>query len=65
MSNHMLIDNAINDLNCRINNLHVLAGIAHCSGSTLSALFKTYCMNIYGSEIWPYSKNCPSKFFIS
>ena len=22
-------------------------------------------MNIYGSQIWPYSKNCPSKFYIS
>ena len=59
----MLIDNAVNDLNCRLNNL--LADFAHCSSSTLSALFKTYCMNIYGSQIWPYSKNCPSKFYIS
>ena len=22
-------------------------------------------MNTYGSQIWPYSKNCPSKFYIS
>ena len=59
----MLIDNAVNDLNCRLNNL--LADFAHCSSSTLSALFKTYCMNIYGSQIWAYSKNCPSKFYTS
>ena len=60
---HVLIDNAVNDLNCRVNNL--LADFAHCSSSTLSALFKTYCMNIYGSQIWAYSKDCPSKFYIS
>ena len=48
---HVLIDNAVNDLNCTcifqciLNNL--LADFAYCSSSTLSALFKTYCMNIY------------------
>ena len=41
---HVLNDNAFNDLNCRLNNL--LADFAHCSSSILSALFKTYCMNI-------------------
>ena len=65
MSKHVLIDNAKNG---RLNNL--LADFAQCSSSssssiTLSALFKTYYMNIYGSQIWPYSKNCPSKFYIS
>ena len=63
MNKHVLIDNTVNDLNCRFNN--VLADFAHCICSTLSVLFKTYCMNIYGSQIWPYSKNCPSKFYIS
>ena len=33
---HVLIDNAVNDLNCRLNNL--LADFSHCSSSTLSAL---------------------------
>ena len=37
---HLLIDNTINDLNCRLNKL--LADFTHCSSSTLSALFKTY-----------------------
>ena len=64
MNKHVLIDNANNDLNGRLNNL--LSDFAHCSSSssssTLSALFKTYCMNIYGSQIWPYSKNCQANF---
>ena len=58
---HVLIDNAVNDLNCRLNIL--LADFAHCSSSTLLVLFKTYCMTIYGSQNWSYSKNC--KFYIS
>ena len=50
MNTHVLIDNALNDLNYRLNNL-----LAHCSSSTLSALFKTFCMNIYGSQICPHN----------
>ena len=57
---HVLIDNVVNDFNCRLNNL--LADFAHCSSSTLSALFKTYCMNIYGSQIWAFSKNFQANF---
>ena len=62
MNKHVLIDDAVRDLNCRLNN--IVADFAHCRSSTLSALYKTYCMNIYGSRIWPYNKNCPSKFYI-
>ena len=53
----------LNDLNCRLNNL--LADFALCSSSALSALFRTYCMNIYGSQIRPYSMNYPNTFYIS
>ena len=34
MNKHGLIDNAVNDPNCRLNNL--LADFAHCSSCTLS-----------------------------
>ena len=53
----------VNDLNCGLDNL--LADFAHCSCSTLSALFKTYCMNVYGCQIWPYSRNYPNTFYMS
>ena len=46
---HVLIDNAVNDLNCRFN--YLLACLAHYSSSTLSALFKTYSVNVHGSQI--------------
>ena len=32
--------NAVNDLNCRLNNL--LADFSHCDSKTLSVLFKIY-----------------------
>ena len=41
--------NAVSDLNCGLNNL--LADFSHCDSKTLSVLFRTYCMNVYGSEI--------------
>ena len=40
MNKHVLIDNAVNDLNCMLNNL--LADFAHCSSSILLALFRNY-----------------------
>ena len=47
--------NAVNDLNCRLNNL--LADFSHCDTKTLSVLFRTYCMNVmavkYGHLIRP------------
>ena len=46
--------NAVNDLNCRLNNL--LADFSHCDSKTLSVLFRTYCMNVYGSQIWAFNK---------
>ena len=44
LKNHVLIDNAVKDLNCRPNNL--LADFAQYSSSTLLDLFRTYCTNI-------------------
>ena len=43
---NVIIDNAITDMNMRLNNL--LSKFSHCDSGTLSTLFRTYCMNIYG-----------------
>ena len=43
---NVIIDNAITDMNMRLNNL--LSEFSHCDSGTLSTLFRTYCMNIYG-----------------
>ena len=48
----LLIQNAKCDLNCRINSL--LADFSHCNSDTISMLLKSYCMNIYGSQIWKF-----------
>ena len=50
-----LINNAIADLNIKSNNL--LAEFLFSNSSTLSVLFQTYCMNIYGSTLWRYNNH--------
>ena len=48
----LLIQNAKCDLNCRMNSLH--AHFSYCNSDTISMLFKSYCMNIYRSQIWKF-----------
>ena len=45
-----MINNAIADLNIKSNNL--LADFLFSNSLTLSGIFKSYCMNIYGSTLW-------------
>ena len=52
--------NTGNDLNCRLNNL--FAELSYCD---FQSLFRTYCMNVYGSQKWAYSKNYLNKFYIT
>ena len=58
---NMLVDNAVNDLNCKLNNL--LADFSHCNSSTLSVLFQSYCMNVYGCQIWSYNIKYVNKYY--
>ena len=51
-SDKIILDNAINDLYMRTNCLVSDFSFSECS--TLSHLFNTYCMNIYGSPLWKY-----------
>ena len=44
------IDNATNDLYMRTNNL--MADFFYAQSSTLSVLYNSYCMNVYGSQLW-------------
>ena len=54
---------AVNDLNCRLINL--LANFSHCDSRTLSVLFRTYCMNVYSSQIWAFNKTYLNKFYVA
>ena len=45
-----MINNAIADLNIKSSNLS--ADFSSSNSSTLSVLFKSYCMNIYDSTLW-------------
>ena len=46
------IDNATNDLYNRTNNLMVDFSNAQSSTFILSVLYNSYCMNVYGSQLW-------------
>ena len=58
---NVIIDNAITDMNMRLNNL--LSEFSHCDSGTLSTLFRTSCMNIYGCQTWRYNSNYLDKFY--
>ena len=58
---HVMIDSAVKDLNCRLNTL--LADFSHCNSNTLSTLFHSYCMNIYGCQLWKFSGKHIYTFF--
>ena len=55
--------NAVNDLNCRLNNS--LTDFSHCDSKTLSVLFRTYCMNVYGNKICAFNKTYLNKFYVT
>ena len=58
---NVFINNATNDLHCRLNSL--FANFPHCDSATLSTLFKTYCMNLYGSQMWRYNDKTTRSFY--
>ena len=51
-SDKVILDNVVNELYMRTNCL--LSDFSFSECSTLSHLFNTYCMNIYGSPLWKY-----------
>ena len=58
---HVMIDSAVKDLNCRLNNL--LADFSHCNSDTISTLFNSYCMNVYGCQLWKFNGKHINTFF--
>ena len=47
------VDFAVNDLFMRTNNL--MADFSYTHSSTLSVLYNSYCMNVYGSQLWCFN----------
>ena len=47
-------------MNMRLNNL--LSEFSHCDSGTLSTLFRTYCMNIYGWQFGIRGDKCNDKY---
>ena len=60
-----MLTSAIND---SINNLYkntniLMSQFSSADAETKYKLFKSYCMSVYGSQLWDYSKNICNKFF--
>ena len=63
-SDKIILNNSVNDLYMRTNCL--LSDFSFSECSTLSHLFNTYCMNIYGSPLWKYyDKNLLALFNVA
>ena len=58
---HVMIDSAVRDLNCRLNNL--FPDFSHCNSNTLSTLFNSYCMNLFGCQLWKFNGKHVNTFF--
>ena len=59
-----LIDSAITELNIKTNSL--LSEFSFSESCTLTRLFSSYCMNLYGSPLWRYNNhNNIERFSIS
>ena len=55
-------DSATNELYMRTNNL--MADFSYAKISTLSVLYNSYCMNVYGSQLWCFNNyNSIERFF--
>ena len=50
---HAMITSSITNLNIKTNNL--LSKFSFSESTTLSRLFSSYCMNVYGSSLWRYN----------
>lgn len=51
----MNVNSAVKDLYMRTNN--IMSDFTFSDSNTLSTLHKTYCMNVYGSPLWPFNNN--------
>ena len=50
-------------MNYRLNNL--LADFSHCNSDTLSTLFNSYYMNVYGCQLWKFNGKHIYKYHIN
>ena len=61
---HILITSLITDLNIKTNNF--LSEFSFSESTTLSRLFSSYYINVYGSSLWRYSNfRKIERFFMS
>lgn len=57
------ISNCIRNFNSKVNKL--VATFSNCDFKVKYKLFKTYCMPLYGSQLWDLSSNEMDKFYVT
>ena len=62
-SSSIQMQEAINEFNCKVNMVN--AHFNHVNPDVLYNVFKTYCMPLYGSQLWDHSKHNIDKFYVA
>ena len=57
------IDSAVNDFYMRTNNL--MADFSYAKSTTLSLLYNSYCMNVFGSQLWRLNNKSVERFYVT
>jgi len=57
------IQEAINEFNSKVNMVN--SHFHNVQPDVLYYVFKTYCMPLYGSQLWDHSKNTVNKFYVN
>ena len=62
-SNNIMVNNTVNDFYVKVN--MVLSHFAHAAPHIRYNLFKTYCMSLYGCQLWDLQSKATDKFYVA
>ena len=61
--NQKIIDDAVSDFYVRVN--MVMSHFSHVASHVRYKLFKTYCMSLYGCQLWEYQSKVTNIFYVA
>ena len=61
--NQKIIDDAVSDFYVRVN--MVMSHFSHVASHVRYKLFKTYCMSLYGCQLWDFQSKVTNKFYVA
>ena len=59
------IDNAVTDLYVKTNINNLTADFSYAESTTLSLLYNSYFMNVYGSQLWRLNNKSVEHFYVA